>query len=214
VSSILITAGPTREKIDPVRFISNYSTGRFGYEIAKEAKRRGHKVTLVSGPTSLARPKGIRFIAVESARDMMKVLSKEFPGCGCLIMAAAVSDWRVKSAAKRKIKRGPGGKSLELMENPDIVKALARRKGRRVVAGFALETEDLARDALKKLKAKNLDIIIANKLAAGAAIFGDNPANILIMDRFGRRVEVRRRSKKYLAKIILDKVLSFNINLA
>lgn len=209
---ILITAGPTREKIDPVRFISNYSTGRFGYEIAKEAKRRGYAVTLVSGPTALAKPKGVKFIRIESARDMMKALSKEFPGCGCLIMAAAVSDWRVKDAAKRKIKRGPGKKGLELIENPDILKALARRKGRRVVVGYALETEGLARNALKKLKAKNLDIIIANKLAAGSRIFGDNPANILIMDRLGNRVEVRRRSKEALAKIILDKVSSFNID--
>jgi len=121
---ILITAGPTREKIDPIRFISNYSTGTFGYEIAKEAKRRGLSVTLVSGPTFLNAPKGVRLIRVESASDMKRAVLKEFPKSGYVIMAAAVSDWRPRFQAKKKIKRRSARKILELAQNPDILKEI------------------------------------------------------------------------------------------
>lgn len=211
-SRILITAGPTREKIDPVRFISNYSTGHFGYEIAGEARRRGLSVTLVSGPTALARPRGVKFIGVESGREMLRAVSKEFPMCGYLIMAAAVSDWRVKGAAKSKLKKPLRRMRLELAENPDILKTVTREKGNRVVVGFALETDHLERNALKKLQSRKIDMIIANKLERHSNIFGDRCVEILILDRFGRQTRVRRESKRNLAKIILDKVLSFKIN--
>jgi len=209
IRRILVTAGPTREKIDPIRFISNYSTGTFGYEIAKEAKRRGARVTLVSGPTALKSPEGIKLIRVESAAQMRRALAKEFPQAGCLIMAAAVSDWRVRSERIRKIKRS-GRKRLELVENPDILKEFGEKKGSRIVVGFALETENLERNALKKLINKNLDLVIANRTSKDQDVFGNGRLVAVMIDRFGNRTKVAG-SKGGLAKIILDKVEGLNI---
>ncbi len=208
---ILIAAGPTREKIDPVRFISNYSTGKFGYALAGEAIRRGARVTLVSGPTHLEAPRGVRLIRVESAIEMRRAMLSEFDRADYVIMSAAVSDWRLKKISSRKIKRSSGKVTLELVENPDILSEICARKAGRVVAGFALETEDLENNALKKLLGKNADIIVANALKKRSAVFGGGNTNIVIMDRLGNKVKVRNRSKRKMAKIILDKILSFNI---
>lgn len=209
--TILITAGPTREKIDPVRFISNYSTGTFGYEIAREARKRGYKVILVSGPGSLGAPSGIRTIRVESACDMKKAVMKNIRKAGCLIMASAVSDWRVKRPSGGKIKRRGGRISLELIQNPDILKEAAGFKKDRIFVGFALETKGLVKNALKKLKEKKLDFIVANRLGRDRAIFGDNKTDVIIMDSCGAKTRLRRKSKKELAQIVLDKVEEFNI---
>lgn len=210
IKNILITAGPTREKIDPVRFISNYSTGTFGYAIAKEAKRRSLSVTLVSGPTSLKAPQGVKFISVESSLDMLKAVLAEFPKTDCMIMTAAVADWRPKYPARRKISKRKR-QVLELVENPDILSRIGARKKKRIVIGFALETENLEKTALKKLKNKNLDMIVANRLTKEANIFGDKKLNVVAVDRFGRRTRIFNKSKKELAKIILDKALYFEL---
>lgn len=210
MTRLLITAGPTREKIDPIRFISNYSTGTFGYEIAKEAKKRGCLVTLISGPTALEVPSGVKFIGVESALDMRKAVLREFPESDCVIMAAAVSDWRVRSAAKRKVKRG-SARTLTLVENPDIIAQLGKKKRHKILVGFALETEDLIKNAEKKLTGKNLDLVIANRCRPKSSVFGDAKPDITIIDRFDGRSAYFGRTKKELAKIILDKVLSFKI---
>ncbi len=208
---ILVTAGPTRERIDPIRFISNYSTGTFGYKIADEARRRGFSVTLISGPTELKAPRGVKFIRVENALDMRRAVEREFPGSDCVIMASAVSDWRPRSAAKDKIKRRAGRYALEMIENPDILGGLGRKKGKKVLVGFALETEELVKNAGRKLKEKNLDFIIANKPSPRSTVFGDNPASISILDRFGGCARYFKRTKRELAKIILDKVSRINI---
>jgi len=210
--SVLITAGPTRERIDPVRFISNYSTGIFGYEIAKQAAGRGWRTCLVSGPTGLKPPSGVKFIEVESAEDMRRAVKKESKQAGFIIMAAAVSDWKAKRPAQRKIKRSKNATTLKLVENPDIVKELGRKK-KAILAGFALETEGLEKNAFKKLKEKNLDLIIANRLKKGSrlSIFGDNKLDVLIIDRFGNKSSFYHKDKRALAKIILDKVLGLNI---
>lgn len=208
---ILVTAGPTREKIDPIRFISNYSTGTFGYAIASEAGRRGHAVTLISGPTALEKPKGVKLVKVESAMEMKGAVLKGAKRADCIIMAAAVSDWRPRNAQKSKIKKGGPSIRLELVKNPDILKALGRAKSRRTLVGFALETEDLIKNALKKLKEKNLDMIIANRLTPHGGIFGDGQAKVTIIDRFGAKDEITASSKAKMAKIILDKILAFNI---
>ena len=207
---ILVTAGPTREKIDPVRFISNYSTGRFGYAIAHEAERRGAAVTLVSGPTALPAPKGVKLVRVETALEMKKAVDAALPRVDCLIMAAAVSDWRVRHRADNKIKRSGAG-TLELIDNPDILLEAGKRKKRPVLVGFALETEDLKRNALKKLKRKNLDIIIANRLGPGQGVFGNIRSNITIWDRFENQTVLRRKTKQETAKIVLDKVFQFKL---
>jgi phosphopantothenoylcysteine decarboxylase/phosphopantothenate--cysteine ligase len=208
---VLIAAGPTREKIDPVRFISNYSTGKFGYALAKEAVRRRAHVVLVSGPVYLEAPQGVKLIRIESAMEMRKAMLAELGKADYVIMSAAVSDWRLKKVSPRKIKRTLGRITLELVENPDILTEICSRKAGRIVAGFALETENLENNALKKLFRKNADIIVANALKGRAKAFGDNNTDIVIIDRFGNKVRVRNRSKTEMAKIILDKVLSFNI---
>ena len=207
--SIIVTAGPTREKIDPIRFISNYSTGKFGYEIAREARRRGNRVTLISGPTALEAASGVKLINCESANDMKIALRREFEGADILIMAGAVSDWRVQSPAKRKIKRVGDKKTLRLKKNPDIIAGLGAKKNGRVLVGFALETENLEENALRKLRAKNLDIIVANKLGKKGAAFGDSATSIVIIDRLGNKSNFYGKSKRRLAKIILDKILTF-----
>ena len=145
---ILVTAGPTREKIDPVRFISNYSTGTFGYEIAGEAARRGHDVTLVSGPTCLEVPAGVKRVMIESALEMRREVKKRARQAGCVIMAAAVCDWKVRSPSRYKIKRHGGPTRLELEENPDILRELGNNK-KGILVGFALETEKLEKTTMK-----------------------------------------------------------------
>lgn len=208
--NILVTAGPTREKIDPVRFISNYSTGTFGYEIAGEAARRGHKVVLVSGPTQLSRPRGVKIVQVESAAGMRNAVRKNAGRADCVIMAAAVSDWRPRVAKGAKIKRSGGIGVLELIENPDILSELGKKK-RGILVGFALETEALVHNAALKLEAKNLDLIVANKITKDGSVFGCGRTDVVIMDRLGARDLYRRKTKRELAKIILDKALKLKI---
>ncbi len=209
--SILVTAGPTREQIDPIRFISNYSTGRFGYEIARAARRRGHRVVLVSGPTHLKAPAGVRRVSVESALEMKRAVEREFKSCGVVIMAAAVSDWRARAVSGRKIKRGGPTIALELIENPDILAGLGARKGRRTVVGFALETGNLRENALDKLRKKNLDMIVANRITKKRSAFGGNRPAVVILDRSGGEAVYNNKTKRELAKIILDKALNINI---
>ena len=211
IKNILITAGPTREKIDPVRFISNYSTGTFGYEIAQEAKRRGLSVTLVSGPTLLEAPRGVKLISVESARDMRRAVLASLGKADCVIMTAAVADWRCRYSVKRKMKKN-AAKSIELIENTDILAEIGRLKKEKISVGFALETENLENNALKKLKDKNLDLIVANRLTPKRNIFGDKTLDVVTIDRFGNREKIFNKTKSKLAKIILDKALKFRIN--
>jgi len=209
--AILVTAGPTRERIDPVRFISNYSTGSFGYAIARESARRGHRTVLVSGPACLDAPRGVKLIRVESALDMKRAVEREFKGCGLVIMAAAVSDWRARTAAGKKIKRGARVKTLELVENPDILAGLGKRKGKRIVVGFALETGNLAKNALKKMRNKNLDMVVANTIKGKRGAFGSGRTSVVIFDRFNGKAFYNNKTKNELAKIILDKALTVNI---
>lgn len=202
---ILITAGPTREFIDPVRFISNSSTGFFGYQIASEAIRRGHKVTLISGPTHLAPPRGARFIPVTSALEMKREVGKFFPKCDCLIMSAAVSDYRPVRIHPGKIKKSKSRLTLKLERNPDILSIAAKNKRGRLLIGFALETDDLKKNAGRKLEAKNLDCIVAASINKREHPFGDRKIRVLIISRSGK-AETVLSSKKNLSRIILDKV--------
>lgn len=211
IKSVLVTAGPTRERIDPVRFISNYSTGTFGYCLAAEAARRGLGTTLISGPTHIEKPKGVKFFRVETADEMKRIVEKEFKRNDILIMAAAVSDWKARKVSSTKIKRGRGKRSIELIENPDILAAAGRTKGRKVVVGFALETGSLEKNARKKLAKKNLDMIVANRLAKARGAFGDIATDVMIIDKYGKKTVFRNKTKRALAKIILDRALGLNI---
>ncbi len=210
---LLITAGPTREPIDPVRFISNYSTGTLGYRLAKMARSRGHQVTLISGPTEIPRPAGVVQIPVETAAQMHQAVSKAFPKVDALIMSAAVGDFRPLRVANQKIKRsGVVGSlrlwQLELVENPDIVAdAARRRRPTQAIIGFALETQKLLPNARIKLKSKDLDAIVATRYfpnARGRGPFGDEPVEGAILKRRGATKAFRALKKEALAARILD----------
>jgi phosphopantothenoylcysteine decarboxylase/phosphopantothenate--cysteine ligase len=171
---VLITAGPTREAIDPVRFISNHSSGKQGYAIAEAAAALGAETILVSGPVSLNAPTGVKRISVESAQDMLSACRSSLPA-DIAIFTAAVADWRIARRAEEKLKKGPGGPPvLELVENPDILKTIARDVARRpqIVVGFAAETGDVLRYAADKLEAKGCDIIVANDVRVENNVFG------------------------------------------
>jgi phosphopantothenoylcysteine decarboxylase/phosphopantothenate--cysteine ligase len=166
---ILITAGGTREYIDPVRFISNASSGRMGYALARAARNAGHEVTLITAPTALKPPAGADVIRVESAAQMFKAVKEHFPACDCLIMAAAVADYAPARPAKTKIKKQAGRLTLELQPTADILRWAGRHNrvggahhNRKIVVGFALEDKDLRAHAERKMRKKNLDMIIAN----------------------------------------------------
>lgn len=200
---LLITAGPTQEKIDPVRFLSNLSTGEMGFALARAAMRRQYRVTLVSGPTALRPPKGVRYISITSAKELRKVCMKLFPKQDCLIMAAAVSDFTPATSQRHKISSREGY-MLPLKRTPDILATLSKRKGHRRVVGFCLETRDLIRRACGKLTEKNLDGIVANFYDPKRQIpFGKRLTQVVLIDRDLKPCVLPRQSKIRTAVKIL-----------
>ena len=202
---ILITAGPTIEPIDPVRFISNRSTGRMGYEIAGNALKRGHEVTLISGPVKILPPKVHKFIQIETADELLSVLNKEIKNADCLVMSAAVGDFKPQKISDKKIKR-KDKLSIILLPNKDILKEMARYKMRKLFIGFSLETENLIRNSNIKLKNKNLDLIVANTLTKRHNPFGDNKLDVCLIDRHGDISQIKKKDKAYIAHVLLDKI--------
>ena len=205
--TILITAGPTVEDIDPVRFISNRSSGKMGYAIAACAAARGARVILVSGPTALDAPDGVERIAVRSAEQMNEAVQKNFSDATIAIFSAAVADYRPAEPALGKIKRGSEEKTLRLVANPDILASAARGKGHRLIVGFAAETENLPENARKKLSAKNADLIVANDVTAEGAGFDVDTNIVTLFSRDGRDLPLPRLSKAEVAQRILDEAL-------
>ncbi|MBM4264977.1 MAG: bifunctional phosphopantothenoylcysteine decarboxylase/phosphopantothenate--cysteine ligase CoaBC [Deltaproteobacteria bacterium] len=204
---LLITAGPNREPIDPVRYISNRSSGKMGYAVARAALRRGAQVTLVSGPTALEPPAGARFLPVLTARQMLEAMQKEFSACSAVVMAAAVADYHVAEVADKKLKRGNGPLEIRLEPNPDILKLLGAAKDGKLMIGFAAETNDLIANAQKKLREKNLDMIVANDVTQeGSGFDGDTNVATLI-DRTGATRSLPLMTKDELADKILDQLL-------
>lgn len=203
---ILITAGPTREAIDPVRFISNRSTGLMGYELAAAAKDLGFDVTLISGPVSLKAPRGVKTIFVDTACGMKKEVLIRVKGKSALLMASAVCDYRPESPRAKKIKKGRPF-ILRLVQNPDILKSVSRFKSV-IKVGFALETENLIANAKRKLKSKNLDFIIANKATRAFSPFGGGKKEAVLIDKEGGIAWIKNASKKRIAEVILNKVSS------
>lgn len=199
LSHILITAGPTREKLDSVRFISNFSTGNMGYELAEAALKKGYKVTLISGPTELTPPKGVNFVKIEDARQMEKAVKRNFKRADCLFMASAVCDWRPKKAARGKIKKGPKRLSIELIENPDILGRIGGDKGGRLLVGFALESKELIKNATAKLKRKRLDLIVANRVGSKRSPFGAGETDVTFIEKGGKRERIFNISKSAVA---------------
>jgi len=201
---ILVTAGPTTEPLDPVRFISNHSSGKMGFALARAALRRGAEVTLISGPTALSPPKKSKFINVRTAQEMRQAVLENFSEADFLLMAAAVSDYRPKEMVKQKIKKTASKISLELEQNPDILAEIGQIKDTRVVVGFAAETEDLIKNAQKKLTEKNLDLVVANDLTMPGAGFAVDTNIVKILDRSGKVEELPLLTKEELADRILD----------
>lgn len=204
----LVSAGPSREPLDPVRYLSNRSSGKMGYALARAAARRGAEVVLVSGPTALDCPAGVRRVPVTTAAQMREAVLSEFATATAVVMAAAVADYRPVVTAAHKIKRDKGAMELRLEPNPDIVKELGQNKDGKVLIGFAAETQDLTANAAKKLRDKNLDMIVANNVAEAGSGFDGDTNIATILDRTGASQALPLMSKDDLANCIFDHFLA------
>ncbi len=204
---VLITAGPTEEAIDPVRFISNRSSGKMGYALAEVASQWGADVTLISGPTQLSPPSGVERISVRSAAEMEKAFNLKLYASSIVIMTAAVSDYRPVSTAKQKIKKTGSVRTLDLEETPDILETRALGRDDQLVVGFAAETENLIENATKKLKNKRLDLIVANDVTLEGAGFDVETNIVHLIKRAGEATALPKMSKRLLAGKILEETL-------
>ncbi|MBI2204205.1 MAG: bifunctional phosphopantothenoylcysteine decarboxylase/phosphopantothenate--cysteine ligase CoaBC [Candidatus Rokubacteria bacterium] len=204
---VLVTAGPTRESIDPVRFITNRSSGKMGYRIAAAARRRGADVVLVSGPTGLTPPAGALFVPVDSAEEMREAVLQHLPKTTIVIKAAAVADYRVRQQATEKIK-GKRDLTLDLVPNPDILAEVAARKTGAFIVGFAAETNDLAANARAKLEAKGIDLLVGNDVSRRDIGFDAEDNEVLLVDRWGGAEALPRMPKDAVADAVLSRVLA------
>jgi phosphopantothenoylcysteine decarboxylase/phosphopantothenate--cysteine ligase len=204
---VVVSAGPTREAIDPVRYLSNESSGKMGYAVARVARRRGAEVVLVSGPTSLPPPVGVRTVHVTTAAEMQRALEVEFRRATVLVMAAAVADYRPRRAAAHKVKKTREALALELERTADVLSGLAARKGRRVVVGFAAETRNAVAEATRKLRDKRLDLVVANDVTAAGAAFGSDTNVVTLVDATARPEALPLLPKDEVAGRILDWVV-------
>ena len=205
---VVVTAGPTIEPLDPVRYISNRSTGRMGYAVAKAAGRRGASVTLVSGPTTLAPPYGVTLYKVNTALEMYRTVLDHSAEVDVIIKAAAVSDYRPRERADQKIKKGAGSMTIDLEKTPDILAELGRIKesSKPILVGFAAETEDLLANAMEKLQRKNVDMIVANDVSREDAGFATETNIVKILYRDGTQEDLPLMKKDDVADHLLDKI--------
>jgi len=206
---VLITAGPTRESLDPVRFITNHSSGKMGYSLAEAAVERGADVTLISGPTNLCPPKGVRLIKINTTLDMYNAVMKNYINQHIIIKSAAVADYRPETVSTSKIKKNEGNLTLTLVRNPDILKELGCLKEDRVLVGFAAESDNVIENAKGKINRKNLDFIVANDITEEGAGFGTDTNIVNIIDKNGEIEKVEKSSKIEIAHRILDKAKKF-----
>lgn len=206
---IVVTAGGTREAIDPVRFIGNRSSGKMGYALATAARDRGANVVLISAPTALTPPRGATLIPVESAMEMHRAVMEQIPICDALVMAAAVADYRPETTRTQKIKKAAGGLTLSLVQTPDILLDVAGQRSQAgrplVVVGFAAETEDVLANAQAKLERKRLDLIVANDVTAPDSGFGTDTNRVILVDHSGSEA-LPLMTKEEVADRILDRV--------
>ncbi len=204
--TVMITAGPTREALDPVRFLTNASSGRMGYSLAKAAAGRGARVVLISGPTQLEPPSGVELVRVESALEMYMAVMEYYPQCDVVLKAAAVSDYRPARKSGEKIKKSDDRLILEMERNPDILLELGKYKGNCILVGFAAESHNVEEYAREKIRKKNLDLIVANDITLEGAGFNTDTNVAAIIDSEGKAEYLPMMSKSELAHIILDKV--------
>lgn len=203
---VVVTAGPTRERIDPVRFISNHSTGKMGYSLAEAAKEAGAEVLLISGPVSLNAPAGVNVLKVESAEEMYEAAVSAFDDADVVIKTAAVADYRPKTVYDHKIKKQPGDAVIELERTKDILKELGRRKENQVLVGFAAETDHIEEYANRKLHEKNADLIVANNVKAEGAGFGTDTNIVSLFKRDGTVTHLPLMEKKRVAEKIIEEI--------
>lgn len=206
---IVITAGPTIEPLDPVRYMTNYSSGKMGYSIAEEAVNRGAEVILISGPTALQPPKGAEFVSVKTTEDMLDAVSLYFDSCDVLIKSAAPADYRPEAVSPVKIKKKENENDelvIRYVKNPDVAAHFGRQKKNQIIVGFAAETENLDEYAMEKLRKKNLDFIVANDVTQEGAGFNVDTNIVTIMDKEAKKDSYPMMSKREVARVILDKV--------
>lgn len=204
---VLITAGATQESIDPVRYVTNHSTGKMGYALAKNAARRGAEVTLVTGPTSLEKPFFVNTIPVVTAEEMYQAVTDAFAEQDIVVMAAAVADYRPKTVADEKIKKADGGLALEMERTKDILGTISARKEKQFLCGFSMETQHLKENSKAKLEKKKLDMIVANNLKTAGAGFGTD-TNVVTLITESEEKELPIMSKDEVASAIFDEILS------
>lgn len=204
---VLITAGPTIAPIDPVRYITNKSTGKMGYAIAQEAKERGAEVTLVSGPTNLSKIADVNFISVKTNSEMKEAVLRYYDFADIVIKSAAVADYKPKEYSNEKIKKGEGDLELTLARDSDILKILGERKKEQILVGFAAESNNVLNNAEKKLKNKNLDFIVANDITSNDTGFASEENKVTILSKDGKVVNLDKMSKKQVATNIFDMIL-------
>ena len=207
---MLITAGPTEEPLDPVRYITNLSSGKMGYALAVAAHQRGAQVTLISGPTKLSPPSVEKMIFVRTAIEMRQAVLDHYSKATVIIKAAAVADYRPKSQATEKIKKDKGLTCIELTRNPDIIAEIGAKKKKGILVGFAMETQDLLANARQKLLKKNMDMIVANSLREEGAGFQTDTNIITMIDRYGKTVALGKMTKADAAHRILDHIKTLN----
>ena len=205
---IVISAGPTREAIDPVRYITNRSTGKMGYAIAEAAQKKGLEVVLVSGPVNLERPEGVEFIQIESAAEMAQAMKQSAENADIIVMAAAVADYRPKQYSTSKVKKSDGDMCIELERTEDILLSLGKnKKPGQILVGFAAETDDLLKNAQGKLERKNLDYIAANIVGVPGRGFAADTNAVTLIARDGSQAEFALQSKKDLAAALIDHII-------
>ncbi|SFC72353.1 bifunctional phosphopantothenoylcysteine decarboxylase/phosphopantothenate--cysteine ligase CoaBC [Clostridium uliginosum] len=202
--NVLVTAGPTISPIDPVRFITNRSSGKMGYAIAKEARNRGAKVTLISGPTSLEIPSNVEFIRISTNEEMKEEVIKHFNEADIVIKSAAVADYKIREYSAHKIKKSDGDLELAFSRDSDILMELGSKKEKQILVGFAAESQDLKENAQRKLKKKNLDYIVANDITSNDTGFASEDNKVIILSKEGKQIKLDKMSKSDIASNLFD----------
>ena len=211
--TVLITAGPTREPLDPVRYLTNRSSGKMGYALAEEAVARGARVILVSGPVNLPEPQGVQVIQVQTAAEMRKAVMDHLDRATVVVKAAAVSDYHRANPPRQKVKKTAARLSLDLDPTPDILAELGRKKGDRLLVGFAAETENLVEEARRKLESKNCDMVVANLVSDEGAGFESDENEVVLVLRGGESTPVPRAAKRAIARRIFDEMIKLRLAL-
>lgn len=211
--TVLVTAGPTQEPLDPVRYISNRSSGKMGYALAEAAAARGANVVLVSGPTHLARPNGVKLIKVTTAVEMRDAVFENLECATIIIKAAAVADYHLARIPEQKVKKTAARLSLDLDPTPDILAEVGRKKGDRLLVGFAAETERLVEESRRKLKSKNCDMVVGNLVSQEGVGFDSDTNEVVLVMSTGETVELPRASKREIADQILDEIIKLRLAL-